>query len=151
LFMVWSSIFLGYFVEHIDYLGGTFGFAINQWLRLTVGSFGSFIAIVALLWVVLVILFNADIAAWLNRAKGAKESFFEDDPAPNRMTDIHVVNTIREDQIRADEDAAEVAFDEEEEDDESYGDGEDDSFIVIQSGAEKVAEPDPESYQDVQE
>lgn len=152
LFMVWSSIFLGYFVEHIDYLGGTFGFTINQWLRLTVGSFGSFIAIVALLWVVLVILFNADIAAWLNRAKGAKDIFFEDDPAPGSMTDIHVVNTIREDQIRADEDAAEVAFDEEEEEeDESYGDGEDDSFIVIQSGAEKVAEPDPESYRNVPE
>jgi DNA segregation ATPase FtsK/SpoIIIE, S-DNA-T family len=96
LFMVWSSVFLGYFVEHIDYLGGTFGFVINQWLKLTIGSFGSFIAIVALLWIVLVILFNADIMSWWNRAKGAKESFFEDDqPLAANMTDIHVVNTIR--------------------------------------------------------
>ena len=153
LFMVWSSIFLGFFVEHIDYLGGTFGFAINQWLKLTVGGFGSFIAIVALLWIVLVVLFNADIVSWFNKAKGAKESFFEDDqPLPNKMTDIHVVNTIREDQIKADEGAAEVAFDEEEEEeDESYGDGEDESFIVIQSGAEKTPEPEPVSYEDVQE
>lgn len=144
LFMVWSSIFLGYFVEHIDYLGGTFGFAINQWLRLTIGSFGSFIAIVALLWVVLVVLFNADIMSWWNRAKGAKESFFEDDqPLPNNMTDIHVVNTIREDQIRAEQEAAEVRFDEEDEEDESYGDGEE-SFIVIQSGAEKEADYEEE-------
>jgi S-DNA-T family DNA segregation ATPase FtsK/SpoIIIE len=150
LFMVWSSIFLGYFVEHIDYLGGTFGFAINNWLRLTIGSFGSFVAIVALLWVVLVVLFNADIMSWWNRAKGAKESFFEDDqPIPANMTDIHVVNTIREDQIRAEQEAAEVNFDEEEEEDESYGDGEDESFIVIQSGAEKVMEePVADSYQD---
>ena len=151
LFMVWSSIFLGFFVEHIDYLGGTFGFAINQWLKLTVGGFGSFIAIVALLWIVLVVLFNADIMSWLNKAKGAKESFFEDDqPLPNKMTDIHVVNTIREDQIKADAEAAEVAFDEEEED-ESYGDGEDESFIVIQSGAEKMPEPEPETYEDIPE
>lgn len=150
LFMVWSSIFLGYFVEHIDYLGGTFGYAINNWLRLTIGSFGSFVAIVALLWIVLVVLFNADIVSWWNRAKGAKESFFEDDqPVVNTVTDIHVVNTIREDQIRAEQEAAEVRFDEEEEEenileeeDESYGDGEDDSFIVIHSGAEKVSEPE---------
>lgn len=150
LFMVWSSIFLGYFVEHIDYLGGTFGFAINNWLRLTIGSFGSFIAIVALLWIVLVVLFNADIMSWWNRAKGAKESFFEDDqPLTANMTDIHVVNTIREDQIRAEQEAAEVNFDEEEEEDESYGDGEEDSFIVIQSGAEKIEEePVPDNYRD---
>lgn len=146
LFMVWSSIFLGYFVEHIDYLGGTFGYAINQWLKLTIGSFGSFIAIVALLWIVLVVLFNADIVSWWNRAKGAKESFFEDDqPVKANMTDIHVVNTIRDDQIRAEQEAAEVNFDEEE--DESYGDGEE-SFIVIQSGAEKEPEPEIDSYRD---
>lgn len=152
LFMVWSSIFLGFFVEHIDYLGGTFGFAINQWLKLTVGGFGSFIAIVALLWIVLVVLFNADIVSWFNRAKGAKESFFEDDQSlSDAVTDIYVVNTIREDQIKADAEAAEVAFDEEEEEDESYGDGEDESFIVIQSGAEKMPEPEPEIYEEVQE
>lgn len=145
LFMVWSSIFLGYFVEHIDYLGGTFGFAINHWLKLAIGSFGSFIAIVALLWIVLVVLFNADILSWWNSAKGVKESFFEDDqPVSNNMTDIHVVNTIRDDQIRAEQEAAEVRFDEEE--DESYGDGEEESFIVIHSGAEKT--PDLESFED---
>ncbi|MDF3027145.1 MAG: cell division protein FtsK/SpoIIIE [Fluviicola sp.] len=151
LFMVWSSVFLGYFVEHIDYLGGTFGFVINQWLKLTIGSFGSFIAIVALLWIVLVILFNADIMSWWNRAKGAKESFFEDDqPLAANMTDIHVVNTIREDQIRAEQEAAEVRFDEEDEEDESYGDGEE-SFIVIQPGAEKEPELEPEAPQIIDE
>lgn len=150
LFMVWSSIFLGFFVEHIDYLGGTFGFTINQWLKLTVGGFGSFIAIVSLLWIVLVVLFNADIVSWWNKAKGAKESFFEDDHQPlpaNTVSDIHVVNTIREDQIKADTRAEEVAFGEDEEEeieeeDEDYGDGEDDSFIVIQSGVEKMPEPE---------
>ena len=151
LFMVWSSVFLGYFVEHIDYLGGTFGFTINQWLKLTIGSFGSFIAIVALLWIVLVILFNADIMSWWNRAKGAKESFFEDDqPLAGNMTDIHVVNTIREDQIRAEQEAAEVRFDEDEEEDESYGDGEE-SFIVIQSGAEKEPEQELEILETIDE
>lgn len=143
LFMVWSSVFLGFFVEHIDYLGGTFGYSVNQWLRLTIGSFGSFISIVALLWVVLVVLFNADIGAWLKRFKNADAGFFVDDQGTvTTEADIQVVNTIRDDQIKQDEAAQQVVFGEEEpeeEEDESYGDGEDDSFIVIQSGAEKTA------------
>lgn len=151
LFMVWSSIFLGYFVEHIDYLGGTFGYTINSWLKLTVGSFGSFIFIVALLWVVLVVLFNADIGAWLKRFKEGDTGFFADEQdVQTAQTDIHVINTIRDDQIKKDDLAQRVSFDEEiealaeEEEDESYGNGEEDSFIVIQSGAEKELEPETE-------
>lgn len=147
LFMVWSSIFLGFFVEHIDYLGGTFGYTINQWLKLSVGRFGGFIAIVGLLWIVLVVLFNADIGSWIKRMKNPSEGFFADETeSMNVATDIHVVNTIREDQIKRDEEAQQVSFDEEEieEEDESYGDGEEDSFIVIQSGAEKMVEPEIE-------
>lgn len=159
LFMVWSSIFLGYFVEQIDYLGGTFGFTINAWLKLTVGSFGSFIFIVALLWVVLVVLFNADIGAWLKRFKDGDTGFFADENQPaDVQTDIHVINTIREDQIKKDELAQAVNFDEEiealsdEDEDDSYGDGEEDSFIVIQSGAEKeIDEEEVETSIEVEE
>ncbi|MDH4471166.1 MAG: DNA translocase FtsK 4TM domain-containing protein [Fluviicola sp.] len=137
LFMVWSSIFLGYFVQQIDYLGGTFGYTINHWLTLSIGSFGSFIVVLALLYVVLVILFNADIRAWMDKFKARSQDMIEDDdeaiPVANGMTDIHVVNTIKENQIVQEEDPQEFSFEEEEEDEDDV-----DSFIVIQKGVEPV-------------
>ncbi|MES2555577.1 MAG: DNA translocase FtsK 4TM domain-containing protein [Bacteroidota bacterium] len=138
LFMVWSSIFLGYFVQQIDYLGGTFGYTVNQWLTLSIGSFGSFIVVLALLYVVLVILFNADIRAWMDKFKARSQDMIEDDeevPAGNAMTDIHVVNTIKENQIMQEEDPQEFSFEEEDEEE----DEEDvDSFIVVQKGVEPI-------------
>src|SRR3989344_3128036 len=138
LFMVWSSIFLGYFVQQIDYLGGTFGYTVNQWLTLSIGSFGSFIVVLALLYVVLVILFNADIRAWMDKFKARSQDMVEDEdevPAGNAMTDIHVVNTIKENQIVQEEDPQEFSF-EEEEDEEDEDDV--DSFIVVQKGVEPI-------------
>jgi S-DNA-T family DNA segregation ATPase FtsK/SpoIIIE len=144
LFMVWSSVFLGYFVEQIDYLGGTFGFSINNWLKLSIGSFGAFIAIVALLWVVLVILFNADIGAWMAKFRSGAEYFKEEDEvepavAGNAYTDIHVVNTIKDNEIVPEQEELVVDFDEEDEED-LLEDDEEDSFIVIQKGAEKAVD-----------
>lgn len=137
LFMVWSSIFLGYFVQQIDYLGGTFGYTINQWLTLSIGSFGSFIVVLALLYVVLVILFNADIRLWMDKFKARSQDMIEDDdviPTGNAMTDIHVVNTIKENQIVQEEDPKEFSFEDEDEEEEDEDDV--DSFIVIQKGVE---------------
>jgi len=136
LLMIWSSIFFGYFVQQIDYLGGTFGYTVNQWLTLSIGSFGSFIVVLALLYIVLVILFNADIRAWMDKFKARSQDMLEEDevvPAGNAMTDIHVVNTIKENQIVQEEDPKEFSF-EEEEDEEDEEDV--DSFIVIQKGVE---------------
>lgn len=138
LFMVWTSIFLAYFVQQIDYLGGTFGFTVIQWLKLSVGSFGAFIAVVALLWITLVVLFNADIASWF---KGAKNSFKDEDeietePAAESVGDIHIINTIKDEQIQQDNASEAIHFDEDEplieEDEEEFEDeDEEDSFIVI--------------------
>lgn len=139
LFMVWTSIFLAYFVQQIDYLGGTFGFTVIQWMKLSVGSFGAFIAVVALLWITLVVLFNADIASWF---KGAKDSFRDDadaevEPKAEFVGDIHIVNTIKDEQIQQDEASEAIHFDEDEpieeliEDEEEFEDEEEDSFIVI--------------------
>lgn len=139
LFMVWSSIALGYFARQIDYFGGTFGFSVNQWLHLTIGSFGSFIVILALLYVILVVLFNADIKSWMERFRsGIRDEEDEPvvEPVGNVMSDIHVVNTIREDQIREEDDPQEFGFEEEEEDEpeeeeDEYEDDDADSFIVV--------------------
>lgn len=140
LFMVWSSVFFGYFVEHIDYLGGTFGYTINSWLKLSLGSFGAFIVIISLLWVILIVLFNADVVAWFKGLKSNKDSEVDTTIANQQVGDIHIVSTIREDQIEKDKDANEIHFNEEDEEDDSYGDGEDDSLIVIHKGAEKPEE-----------
>ncbi len=138
LFMVWTSIFLGYFVEHIEYLGGTFGFAVNNWLKLAVGSFGAFIAIIALLWVTLVVLFNADIAAWFKKLS-IKELVADEDEENGSADelDLSVINTIREDQIQEDKLTKPVHFDEDEEEEE-----EEDSFVVIQHEKTMVDEED---------
>ncbi len=149
LFMVWSSIFLGYFVEQIDFLGGTFGFAINTWLRLSIGSFGAFVVILALLWVVLVVLFNADISAWLANFRNGTNYFNEADEVEpvkeNVMNDFHVVNTIRDEEIQKEAEKVEVNFDEEVEEESLLDfDDEAESFIVIQKGAEKVGDEELE-------
>ncbi len=139
LFMVWSSIFLGHFVHQIDYLGGTFGYSVNQWLTLSIGKFGSFIVVLALLYIVLVILFNADIRAWMDKFKARSQDADEDEeavPVGNAMTDIHVVNTIKENQIMQEEDPQEFSFEEEEEAEEDEDDV--DSFIVVQKGVEPL-------------
>lgn len=139
LFMVWSSVFLGYFVEQIDYLGGTFGYTINQWLVLTIGSFGSFIVILSLLYIILVILFNADISQWFEKLKSKSEDLIEEDISAGPMSDkgnsihdLHVINTIKDDEIEEEQDPNVFTFGNEDETDE-----EDDSFVVIQKGAEK--------------
>lgn len=141
LFMVWSSIFLGYFVEQIEYLGGTFGFAVNHWLKLAVGSFGAFIAILALLWVTLVVLFNADIASWMKKMS-IKDMVADDEEVAlagvQDEMDMSVINTIREDQIKAEAPTKPVLFDEEEEEEED----ENDSFVVIQHEKELAPEED---------
>lgn len=147
LFMVWASVFFGYFVHQIDFLGGTFGYSVNRWLTLSIGSFGAFIAILALLYVILVILFNADIKNWYERLKSGVENIREDEPAAGAAVsrdDMVIHNTIRDEQIKKEQEAAIVAFDEEEDDDSlSLKEDEDEeSFIVISKGAEKDPEPE---------
>lgn len=121
LFMIWSSIFFGYFVEHIDYLGGTFGYTMNEWLKMSLGSFGAFIFIVILLWVVLVILFNTDIVAVFQKMSGKTVQMMRDDEddeealEPNTVRDIHIINTINEEDIQEEKISETVHFDEEEE------------------------------------
>jgi S-DNA-T family DNA segregation ATPase FtsK/SpoIIIE len=135
LFMVWTSLFLAYFVEKIDYLGGTFGFTVVNWMKLTVGSFGAFIGIVAILWVVIIILFDADIMSWFKNSKNTFADEEETEPATEFVGDIHVVNTIKDDQIQPDAASEAIHFDEE--DEEPYQDDEEDSFIVIHNDVEK--------------
>lgn len=150
LFMIWSSIFLGYFVDKVDYLGGTFGFMINQWMLLSIGSIGGFVVILALLWVNLIVLFNVDFGSFLGKFKSGSNMFEESDEDDTlnafHPADIHVVNTIKDDQIQKEAEANEILFDEEEENESllELDEDEEDSFVVIHKGAEKEGDDDLE-------
>jgi len=58
VWMVWGSMFLGYFSNFINFLGGSFGFYINHWLMHMLGSFGAFLMLMAALYTVIVSLHN---------------------------------------------------------------------------------------------
>jgi len=141
LFMVWTSIFFAYLVPQIEYLGGTFGFTVVNWLKLSVGSFGAFLVICGLLWIALVVLFNADISSWFRKMKAGEEVEEESEElaVQEAVGDIHVINTIKDEEILPEEESAIISFDEDEEEDDGYitNDDEEDSFVVIHQEVEK--------------
>lgn len=120
--MIWSSLFFGYFAGTVNYLGGSFGYHINNWLMFTLGKFGSLIFIVVLLYIVLVALFNPDFKALWN--KYILKNFMENEnevletvspKSENSMADIHIINPIREEQIIVDKPFEPVLFNDDEE------------------------------------
>jgi S-DNA-T family DNA segregation ATPase FtsK/SpoIIIE len=121
--MVWASMFLGFFADKVNYLGGSFGFYINDWLSITLGSFGAIITILVMGYVGMVLLFNPNFSALFDRFSGkniepeeeTEENLFKEDP----YNDFSVVNTIKEDEIKQDEVAETINFDEAEDDFES--------------------------------
>ena len=58
LYLIWFSLFLGFFSESINFLGGTFGYQLNEWLKLTLGKFGSLILIITIGYLLLILIFN---------------------------------------------------------------------------------------------
>lgn len=136
LLMVWSSIFLGYFAGMVNYLGGSFGYYINQWLALSLGRFGSMILIGVLGYIVSVILFNPNFKALFDRFFGSKEHDDEEVVEDNRFSaagvnDLRVVNTIKDEEIEKDFVSTPVHFDED--DEEEIEEDDDDSFEFDES------------------
>jgi S-DNA-T family DNA segregation ATPase FtsK/SpoIIIE len=121
--IIWSSLFFGYFAGTVNYLGGSFGYHINDWLMFTFGKFGALIFILVLLYIVLVALFNPDFKALWNKYI-SKNLVEDEDEAPaavkakpeNSMADIHIINPIKEEQIIVDKPFEPVLFDDEDAD-----------------------------------
>jgi S-DNA-T family DNA segregation ATPase FtsK/SpoIIIE len=118
--MVWSSILLGYFSYAVNYAGGSFGYYINEWLTLTVGRFGSMAFILVLGYIVIVSLFNPNFSALLEKWTGNKEDLVEDDfdsihDNAGIIKDIHVVNTIKDNEIEKESISETIHFEEENE------------------------------------
>lgn len=138
LIMVWLSIFLGYFANTVNYLGGSFGYFINQWLDLTLGRIGSIILIGVLGYIVSVILFNPNFKNLLNGLFGSNDTEFQENEhvATAGVNDLRVVNTIKDEDIEKDFVSETVHFDEEDDDD---NDDFDESELIIMV---KDTEPD---------
>ena len=140
LLAVWTSIFLGYFAGTVNYLGGSFGYYVNEWLALSLGRFGALVLIGVLGYIVTVILFNPNFRALLDRFTGSRGTE-TDDTDDNQLksagvNDLRVVNTIRDEEIERDNVAETITFDEDEEDeDEDF----DESELII-----TVKQPEPE-------
>jgi DNA segregation ATPase FtsK/SpoIIIE, S-DNA-T family len=118
--MVWSSILLGYFSYAVNYAGGSFGYYINEWLAMTLGSFGSIALIIVLGYIVIVSLFNPNFSALLEKWTGRKEDLVEDDfdsihDNAGIIKDIHAVNTIKDNEIEKESISETIHFDEENE------------------------------------
>ena len=62
-YMIWISIFLGYFSYSVNYLGGTFGFYLNEWMILTIGKIGTISLLIMSFYVLTAIQFNPNFAA----------------------------------------------------------------------------------------
>lgn len=113
-YLIWASIFLGFFSQQVSYAGGTFGFYINEWLQLTLGNFGALTLHLVSFFVMTTLLFNPNYRALFDRLFGnhpeeQQAQEFNDSAAP--YDDLYVVNTIREDQIKADDVSQTVHFD----------------------------------------
>ena len=141
-YMLWSSIFLGFFSPQISYAGGAFGFYTNEWLQVTFGGFGTLFMHVIAFFVLTTLQFSPNYQALLQRLFGAKdaqelqnEQEFADGVAP--FDDIYVVNTIKEDQIKADNISQTVVFDDGDEEDIF----EEESELIVQVTKEPIIEP----------
>ena len=116
-YMIWTSILLGYFSYSVNYLGGTFGFYLNEWMILTFGKIGTISLIIMAFYVLTAIQFNPNFAALFSYFKNdnSNDSDIENEEQKNtnEFEDILVVNTIKEDQIKKDAVSETVDFSDE--------------------------------------
>ena len=123
-YMIWTSIFLGYFSYSVNYLGGTFGFYLNEWMILTIGKIGTISLLIMSFYVLTAIQFNPNFAALFSYFKNDKSNDSdietEEQKNTNEFEDILVVNTIKEDQIKKDAVSETVDFSDEDDDDPSF-------------------------------
>lgn len=133
-YLVWGSIFLGYFGDKISYAGGAFGYFTNDWLQLTLGNFGTLLLHVISFFVLTSVQFNPNYKALLNRLFGTRAQGVDDPDSQTAVEhgtfdDIYVVNSITEDQIQEDNIAQVVEFDDGSEDEDVF---DQESELIVQ-------------------
>jgi S-DNA-T family DNA segregation ATPase FtsK/SpoIIIE len=116
--IVWVSLFLGLFSQNITFLGGTFGFYAREWLSASFGFFGALLFVLVSFFVASVILFNPDFKALFAKLAFFSRSSEEEEERNDFLNDLKINNTLKEEDLEAEEDALEVIFDEETEEEE---------------------------------
>jgi S-DNA-T family DNA segregation ATPase FtsK/SpoIIIE len=159
LLTVWSSIFLGYFSNYLNYIGGSFGYYLTDWLSLSLGRIGALIFICALGYLLLAIVFNTDIKSLYNklfssadRQHDNEDILTENDNGykPNTNLDIHAVNTILDDEIEPDFISETYNFDEDDETESEASESE--LFINVPDTLEtelEIEEPNASVIEDI--
>jgi S-DNA-T family DNA segregation ATPase FtsK/SpoIIIE len=152
-YMLWGSLFLGFFASQVSYLGGTFGFYLNEWLILALGHFGTLSLVIASFFVITTLLFSPNYKALFSTLFASKEQDSFDsisDATENevrRFDDIHVVNPIREHQIQEDILSEPVDFSRNDYDveDDDYADFDESELIVTIKEDQNELKSQPES------
>jgi S-DNA-T family DNA segregation ATPase FtsK/SpoIIIE len=152
---VWTSVFLGFFAHSVNYLGGAFGYYINQWLSVTLGRFGTMALILVVGYVILVLLFNPNFSTLFDKLTRRQDNEKEDDDVQNDNSfkvesenDLNVVNTLRPEEIQQDEVAAPIRFDEDEEDEEDFDESE--LIVTYKKDPEPFEEPLTETEEELE-
>lgn len=103
--LVWGSLFLGSFQKFPNYLGGSFGYYLNDWFVSAIGSFGMVLFLIASLYGLIVLLFNPDFAAIFNKLPFLDREEDEEETTPpsteDGFGDFVAANPIKEEEIQA--------------------------------------------------
>jgi len=114
LSLVWFSLFFGFFYNSISFLGGTFGYQINDWLALALGRFGALALIIALGYLFSLLVFNINLKKLLVFIGISR---FQNDEASENLSevDLNGNNTLDPNKTTEDLIAKTVFFSEEDE------------------------------------
>jgi S-DNA-T family DNA segregation ATPase FtsK/SpoIIIE len=113
--IVWISLFLGLFSKNITFLGGTFGFYSREWLSASFGIFGAILLVIVAFFVASVVLFNPDFKALFAKLFSSYTASDDEDNDEMALNDLKIINTIKEEEVEAEEDPLEVTFGDEDE------------------------------------
>jgi len=118
--IIWSSVFFGYLSsDGLSFIGGGFGFHVSDWLSSSLGNIGTLFLLLVAIFIIIVILFNPNFGQLFNKFVQNKTALEADAKSkyevdtPEVSEDIHIINSINEDDIVQDEVSAPISFEEE--------------------------------------
>lgn len=106
--LVVFSLVFGFFTQPDSFpYGGSLGYEFNQWFKTTVGSIGTALFLIVLVFISVVVLFNPDFEKLLDFFNLTKsDDDFDAANAPkenvNSVEDLVTINSIKDEDIKAD-------------------------------------------------
>ena len=159
-YMTWGALTLGYFSNYVNFLGGTFGFYLSKWLVTTIGHFGTIALILTLLYIITTLLFNINFAKFFafftanrNTSKETAESDEienDDNHLSSIHDDMHVINTIKDEEIEKENISETIHFDDDDDSEliditDENGDDDFDDDFEVEIAKEEILVDVPES------